>query len=136
MDIRTVSVEKELTIHAYDIDAMGIVSNIVYVRWFEDLRTDFLKMTYPLEEMLKTKISPILMHTEVDYQVPLTIFDKPIARCWLSSMGNSSWEMTFEITVGDKIHCKGKQNGCFYDLLKKRVTRIPDPLRKAIMGEK
>ena len=35
---RQLIAEKEITINAYDIDARGIVSNIVYIRWFEDLR--------------------------------------------------------------------------------------------------
>lgn len=132
MENQTILVEKELTIQAYDIDAMGIVSNIVYVRWFEDLRMEFLNMTYSLKEMIKSNISPILMHTEVDYLKPLTIFDKPVGRCWLVSMGSSSWEMEFEISIGDTVYCKGKQKGCFYDLKKKRVARIPEPLRVAV----
>jgi acyl-CoA thioester hydrolase len=43
-------VELEIKIKAYDIDVMGIVSNIVYVRWFEDLRTLFLIHFYPLRK--------------------------------------------------------------------------------------
>lgn len=129
-------IEKKLSVQAYDIDAMGIVSNIVYVRWFEDLRMEFLNATYPLREMMKSDISPILMHTEVDYLLPLTIFDRPIGRCRLEKMGNSSWEMAFEIIVGDTVHCKGKQRGCFFDLKKKKVARIPEQLRAAIAEER
>ena len=42
MTERILVAERELEVNGYDIDAMGIVSNIVYVRWFEDLRTDFI----------------------------------------------------------------------------------------------
>lgn len=128
-------IEKELQIQAYDIDAMGIVSNIVYVRWFEDLRMEFLNVTFSLQEMMISDISPILMHTEIDYHKPLTIFDKPMGRCWLVSMGQSSWEMAFEITMGNVVYCKGRQKGCFYDLKRKKVTRIPKQLRAAIVEE-
>ena len=120
--------EKPITINAYDIDAMGIVSNIVYIRWFEDLRMEFLKEYYPIDEMLKIKISPILMKTEVEYKAPLTIFDKPIGKCWLTHTGGTSWTVEFEISTDNEIHCLGKQSGCFFDLEKKRVTRIPAPL--------
>lgn len=132
---RKMMIEKKLPVQAYDIDAMGIVSNIVYVRWFEDLRMEFLNKTYPLREMLKSHISPVLMHTEVDYLKPITIFNQPIGRCWLANMGNSSWEMAFEIAVEDTVYCKGKQKGCFFDLEKKKVARIPAPLRSAIEVE-
>ena len=39
--------EKEIEVNNYDIDAMGIVSNIVYVRWFEDLNSIY-QSTYEL----------------------------------------------------------------------------------------
>ncbi len=34
--------EKEIEVNGYDIDAMGVVSNIVQIVWFEDLRTAFI----------------------------------------------------------------------------------------------
>ena len=69
--------EKEIEVNNYDIDAMGIVSNIVYVRWFEDLRTVFINQYMNYSEMIKNHISPILMKTEIEYKVPITIHDRP-----------------------------------------------------------
>ena len=132
MGEKMLAVEKQITINAYDIDAMGIVSNIVYIRWFEDLRTAFLSENYPLDDMLKIKISPILMKTEAEYKAPLTIFDKPIGRCWLTHTGGTSWKMEFEISTENGIHCLGSQSGCFFDLEKKKVTRIPERLKNLL----
>ena len=42
MTERKLVAERNFEVNGYDIDAMGIVSNIVYIRWFEDLRTDFI----------------------------------------------------------------------------------------------
>lgn len=78
MQERKLVAEKEIEVNVYDIDAMGIVSNIVYVRWFEDLRTAFINQYMTYSEMMKFNISPILMRTESDYKVPLTIHDKPV----------------------------------------------------------
>ena len=122
-------VEKQIRINAYDINAMGIVSNIVYVRWFEDLRMTFLDAYYPLDEMMTIKISPILMKTEAEYKAPLTIFDKPVGKCWLVNTSEMRWEMEFEISTDNKIHCIGNQKGCFFDLEKKRPTKIPEQLQ-------
>lgn len=91
--MRTLLAEQPIQINAYDIDAMGIVSNIVYVRWFEDLRMAFLNEHYSLAEMMAVQISPILMKTEIEYKAPLTIFDKPVGRCRMVKIGQSSWEM-------------------------------------------
>jgi len=39
---RTLNIDLPITVKTYDIDFMGIVSNISYVRWMEDLRLQFL----------------------------------------------------------------------------------------------
>lgn len=70
--------EREIEVNNYDIDAMGIVSNIVYIRWFEDLRTIFINEYMTFSEMMKQHISPILMKTEIEYKVPLRYMINPL----------------------------------------------------------
>ncbi len=72
--------KKEIEVNGYDIDAMGVVSNIVYIRWFEDLRTAFINQHMNYSTMINQGISPILMKTEAEYKVPVTIHDKPVGR--------------------------------------------------------
>ncbi|WP_461633761.1 acyl-CoA thioesterase [Labilibaculum euxinus] len=131
MSANVMIVEMEIGIKAYDIDAMGIVSNIVYIRWFEDLRHLFLEKHFPYNEMIATNISPILIKTEVHYKVPLTIQDHPRGTCRIKNLGSSKWEMDFEIFSGDIIYCKGKQAGCFYNLEKQRPSLVPERLLEA-----
>ena len=124
-------VEKGIQIKSYEIDAMGIVSNITYIKWFEDIRHDFLDVYYPYNEMMKTGISPMLMKTEVEYKLPLTIQDHPIGKCWVIEMGKMRWEICFEIFKNDKVCCSGIQKGCFWDLNRKRPTYVPKRMRQA-----
>ena len=42
-------------------------------------------------EMMTQGISPILMKTEVDYKVPVTIHDRPRARCWMIKASKMKW---------------------------------------------
>ncbi|MCW9135720.1 MULTISPECIES: acyl-CoA thioesterase [Staphylococcus] len=118
--------EREIEVNNYDIDAMGIVSNIVYIRWFEDLRTIFINEYMTFSEMMKQHISPILMKTEIEYKVPITIHDKPVGRCWFVKGGRMKWVFKFEITSGDKVHCIGQQTGGFLDLERQRITKMPE----------
>lgn len=118
----------EIPIKAYDIDSMGIVSNIVYIRWFEDLRHLFLDRYYPYEKMMGEGISPMLMKTEAEYKQPLAIGDKPEGRLWVRNMGRFKWEMGFEIYSGEVVHCAGVQKGCFFDLKGKKIAPCPDSL--------
>ena len=123
---RKLVAETEIEVNGYDIDAMGIVSNIVYVRWFEDLRTIFINEYMTFSEMMKQHISPILMRTEVDYKVPITIHDKPVGRCWYVKGSRLKWVFKFEIASGDKIHCVGYQTGGFFDLEQQKITKMPE----------
>lgn len=119
---------RNIRINGYDIDAMGIVSNIVYVQYLEDIRMDFLDKYYPYEEMMESGISPILMHTEVDYKYPLTICDKPVGKGWVTRMEKMRWEFNFEIVSGDKVHATAVQSGSFFDMNRKRPTLVPKRL--------
>src|SRR5947208_6147204 len=47
---RPLEVELLLAVRTYDIDFAGHVSNIVYIRWLEDLRLQFLNEHLPLQE--------------------------------------------------------------------------------------
>jgi acyl-CoA thioester hydrolase len=123
-------VENDIYIHAYDVDAMGIVSNIVYIRWFEDMRHLFLDKYCPYTEMMREGKSPILMKTEVEYKMPLTLYDAPRARTWMAEAGGSRWVMEFEIFTGNLLHCRGRQTGCFYDVARKRPIPLPERLKK------
>ena len=98
-------VDTEIEVNGYDIDAMGIVSNIVFIKWFEDLRTIFINQYMNYSEMMTQGISPILMKTEVDYKVPVTIHDRPRARCWMIKASKMKWIFKFEIATNEKVHC-------------------------------
>lgn len=89
--------EKEIEVNGYDIDAMGVVSNIVYIRWFEDLRTVFINQHMNYSTMINQGISPILMKTEAEYKVPVTIHDKPVGRIYLVKASKMKWIFKFEI---------------------------------------
>ena len=125
---RPMLIEQPIPVRAYEIDAMGIVSNIVYVKWFEDLRHGYLDKYYPYSRMLKEGKSPMLMKTEIEYKAPLTIHDEPVGRLWVIKFGRTKWVMQFEISTGSKVHCLGKQTGCFYDLEKEGITTVPEDL--------
>ncbi len=119
-------VSSELKIKAYDVDAMGYVSNIVYVRWFEDLRHVFLDKYYPFDKMISENKSPVLIETNVQYKLPLTIHDTATGYLWVEEMKKTKWTMRIEITQGDQIHCIGTQKGYFLDIENKRPARLPD----------
>jgi len=132
---RALQVELPFAVRAYDIDAMGIVSNIVYVRWFEDLRTEFLEEVLPLREILASGQSPILAHTDIHYRAPITIQDKPVGRVWVEVLGRAKWRLGFEIRAGGRVCCTGSQEGLFIDLTTRKPVPVPARLADAFAAQ-
>ena len=130
MSTKPLHLQKSIKVHGSDIDVMGIVSNIVYVRWFEDLRTFFLDTYLPFQEMLKQEHSPILSHTLVEYKKPLTIFDEPVGHIWVKDLSRSRWTVSMEIVSDKGKHCLGEQKGYFFHVTRKRPVPIPEELRE------
>jgi acyl-CoA thioester hydrolase len=123
---RSMLVELDLPIRTYDIDFAGIVSNIVYVRWLEDLRLAMLEQHYvPLPELLLTGIAPVLTNTEINYQRQLTIQDRAIGRMWIEELGSLRCILAAEILNGKYSAAQAKQTVLFINLSTRRPVRMP-----------
>jgi acyl-CoA thioester hydrolase len=118
-------------IKTYDIDFAGIVSNLVYVRWLEDLRLALLDRAYPLDRLVADGLGPVLLETHIAYRDVLTIHDKPEGRMSVESMAGVRWTVAAEfVTPGSgRIHATARQTGLFIRLDTRRPVRIPDRLR-------
>lgn len=118
-------------VKTYDIDFAGIVSNLVYVRWLEDLRLQLLSQAYPLDRLIADGLGPVLLETHIIYRDALTIHDKPEGRMLVEEMGNVRWTVAAEFVSPNsgRIHATARQIGLFIRLDNRRPVRIPDRLR-------
>ncbi len=123
-------VEIYLPVRTYDIDFAGIVNNIVYVRWLEDLRLEMLAHHFPLEEQLKQGIAPVLMQTKIDYKQSIKIADAPSGRMWIKTMESLRWTVNAAISIDGKIAALGEQVGIFVDLETNKPIRMPEKLKQ------
>ncbi len=117
--------EEPIKVNTYDTDYMGIVSNTVYPKYFENLRNAILDKFFPLEEMLKEKNTPILAETHIWYKRPLTLQSKPIGKINITLTGASRWEAEIEISEGERTYCIGHQVGYYYNMESNRPVRFP-----------
>lgn len=132
---RPLLVELAFKVQTYDTDFAGIVHNMVYIRWLEDLRLQILAEHFPMEEQLAANQGPILVRTEVSYQGPLRLFDEPLGRMWVSRLGRVRWEVQAEITLDDQVAATATQSGYFADLADLRPVRVPKDLREKWLRE-
>ena len=123
--------EQPLPIRTYDVDFAGIVSNIVFIRWLEDLRLGLLDRAYPLLRALAEDTAPILLATRITYRRPVTIADPLVGRMRVSRLTRVRWYLAAEFTVRDAVHAQAEQEGLFMRLSTRRPIAIPEPIRRA-----
>ena len=122
--------EQKLPIRTYDIDFAGIVSNIVFIRWLEDLRLGLMEQAYPLIQALAEDVAPILLTTRITYRRPVAIGDSLIGRMRVAALGRVRWRLAAEFTVGGAVCAEAEQAGLFMRLSTRRPIAIPEPIRR------
>ncbi|MHC5859881.1 acyl-CoA thioesterase [Nostoc sp.] len=127
---RPLEVVLAIPVRTYDIDFMGIVSNIVYIRWLEDLRLKFLDEHWQLNQQIEQGYTPIIAGTEIEYKRPIKIIDQVIGRLWLSNLGRLKWTVQAEILSNNELAAVATQKGAFVNLQNSRLIPIPEELQK------
>ncbi|MBD0262424.1 MAG: acyl-CoA thioesterase [Tolypothrix sp. T3-bin4] len=127
---RPLEVEIAIPVRTYDIDFVGIVSNIVYIRWLEDLRLKFLDEHWQLDKQMEQGYAPILAGTEIEYKRPIKLIDKVIGRLWVSNLGRLKWTVQAEILSNNEVAAIATQKGAFISLQNNRPIPIPEELYK------
>ncbi|MEH2277396.1 MAG: thioesterase family protein [Nostoc sp.] len=133
---RPLEVVLAIPVRTYDIDFMGIVSNIVYIRWLEDLRLKFLDEHWRLNQQIDKGYAPILAATEIEYKRPIKIIDKVIGRLWLSNLGRLKWTVQAEILSNNELAAVATQKGAFVSLQNNRLIPIPEELQNKYLEYK
>jgi acyl-CoA thioester hydrolase len=119
-----------IPVRTYDVDFVGIVSNIVYIRWLEDLRLQMLAEYFPLDTAMQAQgIAPLLLRTEIDYKRPVRLFDALQGRMWLAEARRARQVLAAEFTVDGRLHAAARQTTCFIDLASGRPVPTPAAIR-------
>jgi acyl-CoA thioester hydrolase len=121
-------VQLPLRVKPYDIDVVGVVSNIVYVRWMEDLRLAMLDAYLPLDEQMADRFVPAILKVEIEYKRAIQIHDEVLGTMWLSGLEKLRFEVSAEFRANGHIAAVGRQEGCFINLCTKRPVRPPAKL--------
>ena len=127
---RPMLVEIDFRVKTYDVDFAGIVSNLVYVRWLEDLRLKMLDEYLPLEPEFRQGRGPVLARTEIDYLRPLRFGDQAVGRMWLAGVRRASWSLRAEFTLHAQLVARAVQVGVFVDYRTLKALPVPDALRQ------
>lgn len=119
-----------ITATAADIDELGHVSNLVYVRWIFEVamgHTRSVGWDFPQYKELGAVF--VVRRHEVDYVSSVREGEQVIAETWVDSWKQVSVVRKTEIRRGDQVMVRGASVWAFLNIATGRPTRIPDELR-------
>ncbi len=117
-----------------DIDALNHINNVVYFRYFENIRLKYFERIGMMEEMQKTKIGPILGATECKFLKPLTYPDRITLGATVTEIREKRLTMRYQIYSQklEKIAAEGSAEIVFVDFVTGRSCLISDTFLAAI----
>jgi acyl-CoA thioester hydrolase len=132
---RSLLSELDLVVRMYDIDFNGHVSNIVYIRWLEDMRMVGFEKIVPIKSCLDLGQVPVLIRTDIRYRRPVKMFDEPKGLLWVSGYTKTTFILEAEILVRGTRFTDATQTGVFVNESTGKLIRLPDSLVKRFQEE-
>lgn len=87
--------EFTIAIQPEDIDELGHVNNIVYLRWVQEAATRHWRAAAPPDE--QSRLLWIVLRHEIDYRKPALPSDSIIARTWVGAASRLKFTRHTEI---------------------------------------
>lgn len=115
-------------VSAKDIDALGHVNNVAYVRWIQDVAVaHWFAVT---TEQTREKYTWMLTRHEIDYKKQTFAGDEVTATTWVGEAKRITCERFTEITRGRDLLCRARSVWCLIDRETSKPTRITIELRE------
>ncbi len=87
--------ELPISIEPADIDELGHVNNVTYVRWVQDAAVAHWRAAAPSED--QAKLVWVVLRHEIDYKQPALPGDEIVARTWVGSATRVRFERLTEL---------------------------------------
>ena len=121
--------ELPVTVQPADIDGLGHVNNVVYVRWMQDAATAHWESVTTPEE--RAGVTWVVTRHEVDYKAPAFLAEELVVRTWVGEPTGAVWERFIEVrrAADDRLLVKGRSLYAALDPASGRPRRVDESLR-------
>lgn len=121
--------ERPLIILPADIDGLGHVNNVVYLRWAQDIATAHWEAAATAEQ--QRSLAWVALRHEIDYKHPALPGDAVLASTWVGTADAVRFERFVEILRASdrKLFAAVRTLWCPINRTTGRVTRVDDAVR-------
>jgi acyl-CoA thioester hydrolase len=118
----------EFVVHPNEIDGMGHVNNVVYLKWVQDAAEAHWKTKAPAEVL--SKYSWVVLRHEIDYLSPAFEGQIIVATTWVESHAGVRSDRIVHLInkESQKILAKAKTTWCLLDAQTQRPKRIEEDI--------
>lgn len=121
--------EIPITIAPDDIDQLGHVNNIVYLRWVQEIAITHWQAAAPAAD--QAQLIWVIVRHEIDYKRPAYLGDKLIARTWVGPASRRAFERHTEFlrAADQSLLAKARTVWCPLDRQTGQVTDVSPEVR-------
>lgn len=113
-----------------DIDELGHVNNVVYVRWVQDVAIAHWRAAATPEQL--AELAWVALRHEIDYKAPAMPDDQIVASTWVGEAEAVRFERFVEILRASdrKVLARSRTLWCPISRATGRITRVGDDVRR------
>ena len=122
--------ELEIRIQPGDIDALGHVNNVVYLRWVQDVAVAHWRSAATAEQ--QAAVLWVVVRHEIDYKHPARPADGIVARTWVGGAVHGFFERHTEIlrAADRRLLARARTLWCPVDPHTLKATAVGDDVRE------
>jgi acyl-CoA thioester hydrolase len=108
-----------------DMDSFGHVNNVVYLRYLEQARVEWMFTTAQRAGVPEFSLGTVVARHEIEYKRPMIYRSEPVrVETWVTRIGNASFTVAYEVKDDDWIYAVAQTVLVPYDLGAERPRRI------------
>ncbi|HEU5331812.1 MAG TPA: thioesterase family protein [Actinocrinis sp.] len=108
-----------------DMDSFGHVNNVVYLRYLEQARVDWMFITAKEAGVEEFSLGTVVARHAIDYKRPLVYRADPVrVETWVTQLGNASFTVAYEVKDDDFVYATAETVLVPYNLSENRPRRI------------
>ncbi len=115
-----------LSVLPSDIDVMGHVNNVVYVRWVQEVAE--AHWNHAASTSLRAKYAWVVLRHEIDYKNPAFLHDNITGLTWVGDYSGARFDRFVKLMAEKKVLAEARTTWCLLDAKSLRPIRIPEEI--------